>query len=620
MAFATKNGLTLSAAKKWAAKVLEEAEDKQVKLDIAGSMLVFSSLGRVKGSASVFLPGVQSSEQHSQFPGTAVFEWGDTDSKAREFNRRRLDAKAKPVSAEEQDALIAERKSALLGEGIELFDDWFVRQARNSSSKALNVQFVQEAPVSAHEVEMHVEPGTSSAPVPHESIRRLELDSEEDDDGKHRMGGGSYLDYLRRQVLAHLPRENVHFIDPRVLGDAEDQNLPKALHGSFQASEQLPKSQEAVELEGRGADWAKPAAEGEPCRDGTEFSPLPSWEAFFGGAADLLYYAGHVKADFAPFLAGCVGSAEKLRRFYEALYLGTVPEAIAEIQLNDNTRPLACVRSLAYQPPEPGAALLRRPMGHCSDRRKLLPVRAAPVDRYLKARGFNPPRTWSSGLAEQLRRKGAEQFVIAAQTFYRSAVDRMLADPKVADDEGDNFVAWLRACHPDIYYDIDSNDPNKLNRCHWAQSESHPKSKEHRYNLKDIRIPGFEAAFAEVIRSRPSTQASSSREQVLAKILVDAFQLRLVDLSMILKTANIVMATPKGGRVVVVQYAGADHIRSVVKFWRSQGFRLRGSVGKDSYEDDEPRVLALPSYLHDFTSLFSHSTSESGAGTKKTKS
>merc|ERR1740129_2080166 len=125
-------------------------------------------------------------------------------------------------------------------------------QARNSSSKALNVQFVQEAPVSAHEVEMHVEPGAPSAPVPHESIRRLELDSEEDDDGKHRMGGGSYLDYLRRQVLAHLPRENVHFIDPRVLGDAE---------------------------------------EGEPCRDGTEFSPVPSWEAFFGGAADLLYYA-----------------------------------------------------------------------------------------------------------------------------------------------------------------------------------------------------------------------------------------------------------------------------------------------------------------------------------------
>ena len=31
--------------------------------------------------------------------------------------------------------------------------------------------------------------------------------------------------------------------------------------------------------------------------------------------------------------------------------------------------------------------------------------------RYLKARGFETPRTWISGLAEQLRRAGAEHLV-----------------------------------------------------------------------------------------------------------------------------------------------------------------------------------------------------------------
>ena len=54
-------------------------------------------------------------------------------------------------------------------------------------------------------------------------------------------------------------------------------------------------------------------------------TPVPSWEAFFGGAADLLYYHPEVKADFAPFLTRCVGSADQLRRFFNFLFFGNGP-------------------------------------------------------------------------------------------------------------------------------------------------------------------------------------------------------------------------------------------------------------------------------------------------------
>jgi len=587
---ARKRGLALDDAKDWAETVLEKVES-QKELDTAGALLVFSSSGRTKGVAMLYPPGAKRKQDSLNWRGRAVFEWVDTDEGAREFNRRRRVNKTEPMSVEEQDAIIARRKGARLEEGIELFDDWLIRQF---SSQDIHVDFVMEAPVAAAEVELHVESGVGPAPLAHERLRRLELDTEEDADQKTLPGNGSFLDYLRRQVVATLPLERVHFVDPRALGDAEDDSLPEAFRGSFQA-------------------WVDPDAWNREV-DEAEVPPVPSWEAFLGGAADLLYYAPHAKADFTAFLTGCVGSARALSRFHEALYFKTIPEALKEIKINETTRPMACVRSVAYQPPDPQNSLarrpkpkdtlLRRPIPHCNSGRRLLPVRSAPVDRYLKARGFpGAPRTWVAGMAEQLRLAGATDLLKAAEAFYRDSVSVMLADPKGNDVEGDNFVAWLRACHKDIYFDIDTSDPSKLRERQWAQS----KNGKRRYNLKDIRIPGVDAAFEELLRADP--RISTDREQVLSKIIIDAYQLRLVDLSMLLKMANLILSAPEEGRIVIVVYAGLDHTRNVAKFWESQGFNgaglpKKGVIGEDHYEDDEPRHVWFPPYLHDFKKLF----------------
>eukprot|EP00928_Gymnodinium_smaydae_P052882 TRINITY_DN37013_c0_g1_i1.p1 TRINITY_DN37013_c0_g1~~TRINITY_DN37013_c0_g1_i1.p1 ORF type:complete len:814 (-),score=181.21 TRINITY_DN37013_c0_g1_i1:99-2540(-) len=632
-AIAKKSGLTIEGAKEWAEEVLEKLDEDQ---ETIGSLLVFSTMGRTRGLATLYPPGVETGEQIPQHPrvfrGVAVFEWGDTDAEAREFHRRRISKTTPPMSVEEQDSIIAGRKAARLEEGIELFDDWLIRQA----SGEIRADFVMEAPVSAHDVELHVEPGLGPAPAAHECLRRLELDTEEDHEQKSAPGNGSFLDYLRRQVVAHLPLERVHFIDPRMLGDAEDDSLPEAFRGSFQTwvsdpleaseSEQstapLQRAESTItEAElARGVDDGPGDGSDDEDNEGEE-APLPSWEAFLGGAADLLYYAPHVKADYTPFLTGCVGSAAKLRKFHEALYFKTVPEALAEINLTEKTRSMASLRSVAYQPPGKRGAIIRRPMGRCNDGRRLLPVRSAPVDRYLKARGFNPPRTWVSGLGEQLRLAGATDLLNAAKAFYMESANKMLADPKDNDIEGDNFVAWLRACHPDIYHDIDTHDPAELKSRHWAPS----KTGKQRYNLKDIKIPSFEAAFAELAKGKQLThgQPSTSREQVLSKILVDAFQLRLVDLAMILKMANIILSAPEKGRVVVVVYAGLDHTRNVTKFWQERGFSSaslpkKGLVGQERYDEDEPRSLTLPSYLHDFQKLFPVPASLGDSGAKAT--
>merc|ERR1719271_1950447 len=124
-------------------------------------------------------------------------------------------------------------------------------------------------------------------------------------------------------------------------------------------------------------------------------------------------------------------------------------------------------------------------------------------------------------------------------------VSKVLNDPKGADSEGDNFGAWLRAAHRDIYDDIDRCDFPKLQRATWAWSKKHPKSKEQRYNLKNIKIPGLEEAFEEFYQSRSLSQPSSRRQQVLSQIIVDSFSLRSVDLSMVLKTADVATSAPE---------------------------------------------------------------------------
>eukprot|EP00930_Biecheleria_cincta_P003731 TRINITY_DN104657_c0_g1_i1.p1 TRINITY_DN104657_c0_g1~~TRINITY_DN104657_c0_g1_i1.p1 ORF type:complete len:878 (+),score=162.68 TRINITY_DN104657_c0_g1_i1:119-2635(+) len=604
-ALRTEQGLSMAAAKRWAEEVLAGLDEG---IDFDGAMLVYEprSSTAQKSIARLFLPGSRRSAGPPLAAGATLFEWGDLDLEARDFNRRRLTRV--PIPVEEQDALVNERKQRRTQEGIELFDDWLLRQVASSSTTKVQVQLVLEAPVPAHEVELHVEEGVPPAPRAHRRLRELEPDSDEDADEANTPGNGSYLDYLRRRVLAHLPAAQLHAVDARGLGDADDSALPARLRGSFDSlvAQVPPACSDAEEEELKAKN----------CNSGgdvAEKNAVPSWEAFFGGAADLLYYAPHVKADYTPFLKDCVGSAAKMRQFFQALFFETVPAALAPIRLDQETRPSATVRSLLHQAADAQGEVVYRPAGQCSSGRQTVPVRAAPMDRYLKARGFEgAPRTWVAGIAERLRDAGLGHLVEAARSWYLATVDQMLRDPKNADTEGDNFVAWLRACHREIFDDIDTYDPMKLRRQRFAQSKAHPRSKEHRYNMKEIGIPGIEQAFEEF---KSESGASSSRQQVLSKILVDAFQLRSVDLAMVLKSAEVAVRAPRGSRVVIVHYAGLDHTRSAVKFWRSQGFsheglRNRGVVGKlTEYKDTEPRALAFPTYLRELDKLFPVPTS-----------
>eukprot|EP00959_Pyramimonas_sp_CCMP1952_P077369 1617087-Pyramimonas_sp.AAC.1 len=94
---------------------------------------------------------------------------------------------------------------------------------------------------------------------------------------------------------------------------------------------------------------------------------------------------------------------------------------------------------------------------------------------------------------------------------------------KEGDTEGDYFDAWLRECHREIHDDVDTSDPAELRSAKWVESESSSR----RYDLGAIRIPDYESAFQELRAFDFRSRSSTRRERVLAKILVDAFQLRL---------------------------------------------------------------------------------------------
>lgn len=107
--------------------------------------------------------------------------------------------------------------------------------------------------------------------------------------------------------------------------------------------------------------------------------------------------------------------------------------------MDGHRRSLAFLRSETYL--EASGKLWRRPADG------LVPVPRAPLERFLKAKGHEPLRTWLSGLAERLRLSGAAELMAKAEEWYFEAVEELLADPKVKDAEGDYFMAWLRECH-----------------------------------------------------------------------------------------------------------------------------------------------------------------------------
>ncbi|CAE7040414.1 unnamed protein product [Symbiodinium natans] len=593
----------------WAQEKLPRLAAKS--LDLTGSLLLFrrSHGPKERGIAWLFLPGTVSflpDADQADAEKTRAFLWDDVDEDARWVRQQKEQGlRVPPVT---HDAIISRRKKLRLKEKVELFDDWLLRHASDS-----RVQLILEGSVWDTEVELHEESGVAPAPLAHQSLQGMEMDScdeEEDqaDPSTRRFcgedGTGTLLEFLRRRVMQNVDPRRIRFMDPRELGDPEDDELRTRFQSLLEKP--MPRDVEEETADAKGLKipvrptktWIKQML---------DIPAIPSWEAFFGAASELLYYSPHIRGDFVPFLA-CVlkhslespRPQEAVLEFFQHLYTGKVSDALAMLRQDEKARSCLRVRSVLHC--RPGQGLRRR-----QDVRRLIPVRSAPVDRFLKARGSSPPRTWVSELAQRVKRGGADDVVSAAHEWYLSSVEAFLNNPKAEDVEGDYFVAWLRECHRDIYEDIDTSDPAVLRTRDRVPSLSDTRTF---HNLRGIHMPGFEAAMQEIFSFDPDAgRPTTKRQRVLAKIVIDVFQLRMVDLAVILLVAERVLQAAVGTEVVVLLYAGSDHANTVESFFRKHGFRgdhlpRGGRVGKDYWYPDEERGLHLPSYLRDFGELF----------------
>eukprot|EP00930_Biecheleria_cincta_P081040 TRINITY_DN6963_c0_g1_i1.p1 TRINITY_DN6963_c0_g1~~TRINITY_DN6963_c0_g1_i1.p1 ORF type:complete len:815 (-),score=109.46 TRINITY_DN6963_c0_g1_i1:232-2676(-) len=641
---ATHEKITLKRAKAWGATLLEaDANCSEQILTDSVLAMIFEWDGdgkEPKGRAELYCPGKQSrrlcqdvSHRWSPPECSTCFVWSDLDAEARSFaNRRKIGVE---ISQHEHDETVARRKLALRAQGIELLDDWLIRHATRygdpDKGAECHVDVLLEAPLKACEVELHEERNVQPTPKTHKCIQSIENDSDSDsgnpdthenlgsvsaDPHKHKFywivnSSACFLDYLSRRLSKELPHDKFWPIDPRELGDPDDEEM----WTQFQSMVKTPPPGDLELDEFKKLMPSMPVwPSSKSARKRADMPSLPSWEAFFGAASENLYYTPGTKVDYVPFLTRLAsgfdedGPADVLRGFFQDLFFGTVPSAIARLRLDPESRSLMRVRSMIQRLPQNAKhPEITRPRVNA---RHLIPVPSAPVDRYLKAKGSNPPRTWISGMVHRVEEAGGREVVAAARCWYTNAVETLLQDPKFGDQEGDYFIAFLRECHRKIYDDIDISRPELLLAMDRIPSLRDPTNPKKSHDVTRISIPRFDVAASEVMNFDPTLGAPSSRRQrVMAKIIIDAFLLRMVDLSAILRVIERTLASPGGSHVVVILYAGGDHTRMVGQFFQSQGFThkglpKKGLVGKEDWLDTESRALTLPSYLQDFREMF----------------
>eukprot|EP00434_Breviolum_minutum_P039583 symbB.v1.2.035153.t1/scaffold4672.1/size36684/2 len=538
----SNSNITLQVAKKWAARAMSSNGQND-----DGGLLRFQMQDRVKetGTAEVFLPDQIIMKRGKSEANVQYFLWKDLDPDTRQLHDQK--ERGIELKASEQDVILARRKKRMRTEGVELFDDWLIR----AGCLERPVEIILEGPVPPTELQLHEDPIIPCAPIADPRCQAMELDSGEEvaqefgtpmrfspDDGT-----GTFLEYLRRRVRQNVRQERIHFFELRELGDPEDVQLKS----EFQKLVRVEKPDLEEEwLKELGFQLAKAKR-------------VPSWEAFFGAASELLYFSPHIKADYVPFLA-CVLQSHNLRpkdrvlKFFQHLYCGLISDAIAMLNSDSKARGFLRLRSLVHWN---GQGFRKR-----QDVRSLIPVLVAPVDSYLKAKISSEPRTWVSALAQRLCEKVPE-LVDKAQRWYLEAAEKLLDDVKTNDQEGDYFLAWLREAHRDIFDDIETGNVSRLG-FHQVPSISKP-FRNKLYNLKEIRIPSFDEAMREILSYREGKATSTRRQRVLAKIIIDVFQLRMVDLASILIVMDRALAFPEGSEVVIIMYAGGDHTQTIEK-------------------------------------------------------
>uniref|UniRef100_A0A7S2XKA7 Uncharacterized protein n=1 Tax=Attheya septentrionalis TaxID=420275 RepID=A0A7S2XKA7_9STRA len=353
----------------------------------------------------------------------------------------------------------------------------------------------------------------------------------------------------------------------------------------------------------------KEGAEDE-CRIGRA---LPCFEGFFGQNTCIVYYDLHIQLAYAPFLAKCVQSLDNCHEFFLGMFFGgTIPDALGRLKLTDDTKGFFHVRSPLQKI---GDSYYERDMSELETKFPFFPLTA-----FLKAKGSNPSRTWSSQLYHDLMNASSTNSIFskwaeASRSWAVENIKECMDDFKGTDlDGGQWFQAYLRKAHPDIYNDIDVSDEIALTNKEHVPSLSKWGKK---YNVGEIKIPtaqeGFDAILQEANTSNEeqggsSIGAISPKSEIMAKLIVDNYMYTVVDFCTVLKMGQIISraaADPKTKRVVLVCYMGSCHTREMEEFLcDSMGFQRKDFFGKLDWDSLEARKVHVPSHMWHVDGLF----------------
>ncbi|KAL7529947.1 hypothetical protein ACHAXR_005418 [Thalassiosira sp. AJA248-18] len=343
----------------------------------------------------------------------------------------------------------------------------------------------------------------------------------------------------------------------------------------------------------------------------TDLITFPSLESFFGQSTDILYYTPNFKVAYAPFLGKCVQSFDKWDSFFTELFFGgTVDRALSMLELSSNTsRSTLHIRSpiMKCWNAEIGEYEWHKRENEESD----LTLPMLPIKSFLKARGSSPARTWSSMIFASLEEGDCQELrdmAIHIRQWVLGDIAKHCENPKLSDDEiggGEWFLAYLRQCHREIYDDIDHDDPAALLRKQYAAGET----KKHK--IGEISVPNCREAFKLITEELPrlggmtEKPTLSNEAEIMAKILIDIYMSKLVDAATIGKIAQII-SKEKKSNVTIVCYMGSVHTRAVCDFFTQAkyGFKKKIFCGKQDWDDDEGRIIHLPTELWNLGTLF----------------
>jgi hypothetical protein len=616
------------------------------------------------------------SQSDKEYGRYKTFEWGDLDSEAFELNKRRMTEEE--ISEQELDSIVNKRKIERRKENLWTWDDWFsdVRAQALVSDIDVDLHLVLESSIPPWELDLH-RPGSDQdveklkLPPAADCIRCVAEDEEEsieDELDPSSDGVGSYIDFVYRRFMGEMIAEQgkdqsnpsstwLHCVDARDLGcqaachaDSvktkwnnlllEDEIdtllnkegdrtslLPLQVDSTGRYIKFVPETRmnperfECDEMKRLGLileDDDKEEEEEEEEEDQDEFT-YPSFEGFFGQNADFLYYDLHVKVNYSPFLARCVGSLTKWEAFFTELFFGgTIPGALTNIDLNSQ-RDHLYVRSPIQKTWNPEAAAYE--YGHRDDGEHYITQPFFPYLFCLTAKNTGASRTWSSelfatlcnqsydsGLSNGISTGSPKDVATAARDWVLERIKQHAEDPKGSDDPlcgGEWFEAYLKAAHREIYDDIDTLDSTLLLRKSYMKSESSGR----KHNIGKIKVPSCKDAFTEITqhfkKDLPSQDIVSPQIEVLAKIIIDIWISSLVDFASILKIADVISRS-KSDKVVIVCYMGSAHTRAVADFYVNRmNFKQKTLIGKFDWENDaEPHTLGLPSYMWNISGIF----------------